>query len=145
MAPTEKTAQQQDLSPIVEKLGALTSALARLDKRMQQGLAAPLRFEVPLELTGANNFFRGLSSDALGVFVATYEKLPPLGAPIALHLVFPTGARSEVAGHVVFTQDYAEAQGVDGGFGVRLVEVPPEADIHIRLFMRAREPLLRDI
>jgi hypothetical protein len=145
MAPTEKPAQQQDLSPIVEKLGALTSALARLDKRMQQGLAAPLRFEVPLELTGANNFFRGLSSDALGVFVATYEKLPPLGAPIALHLVFPTGARSEVAGHVVFTQDYAEAQGVDGGFGVRLVEVPPEADIHIRLFMRAREPLLRDI
>ncbi len=78
-----------------------------------------------------------------GLFVATYEKPPALGAPVELVLDFPTGPTCTAFGVVVYIQDEL-SDDAPAGFGVRFSEVGAEARSLIEEYASAREPLLRD-
>ena len=94
-----------------------------------------------------SNFFRPVSSQDVcslgGLFVATYEKPPALGAPMEISLSFPSGASARVYGTVSFTQDEL-SEDFPAGFGLRFSDVAPEARALIEEYAAMREPLLRD-
>ena len=78
-----------------------------------------------------------------GVFVATYAKLPPLGAAVILGIELPGGNRFDVAGTVAWTQDEL-GEDSPAGFGARIASAPEDARAMIAQFVRHREPLVRD-
>ena len=105
------------------------------------------RVTVSLLSHSRSNFFRPISSDDVcalgGVFVATYEQTPALGAPVELLLEFPSGPTSNVFGVVAYAQDEL-SDDAPAGYGVRFTEVSPQARALIEEYTAAREPLLRD-
>ncbi|HEY0465007.1 MAG TPA: PilZ domain-containing protein, partial [Polyangiaceae bacterium] len=113
----------------------------------ERGISRPERVNVSLVSHSKTNFFRPVSSDDVcslgGLFVATYEKPPALGAPVELALAFPSGPTCSVFGAVEYTQDEL-SEDFPAGFGVRFNEVSPEARALIEEYAAAREPLLRD-
>jgi hypothetical protein len=78
-----------------------------------------------------------------GIFVATYAKLPPLGATLTLGLEFPGGVRSECEARVAWVQEHL-GDDTPGGFGAKLLT--PSADLcaMVAQFVRHREPLVRE-
>jgi hypothetical protein len=146
--------REQKTAPAVDgpnagdvRLDEIHSALKELHRLVQQGTFAPKRIGVELGPASDANLFRRFSGEdvisAGGVFVATYEKAPPLGAPVLLSLSFGQGTSCEVGGTVVWSQDDL-GDDAPPGFGVSFAEVAPEARTLIESFARAREPLLRD-
>lgn len=105
------------------------------------------RFDVTLDASSASNFYRGLDGDDVvmhgGVFVATYAKLPALGAAVILGIELPGGNRFEVAATVAWTQDELSDDS-PAGFGAKLASAPEDARAMIAQFVRHREPLVRD-
>jgi hypothetical protein len=130
-----------------EKLDELVTIVKRLEQRLATAQPSAPRFDVVLDGASASNFYRGLEGDDVvqhgGLFVATYAKLPPLGAQVLLGLEFPGGVRCEVSGVVAFTQDELGAES-PAGFGARLVAVADDARAVIAEYVRARDPLVRD-
>ena len=130
------------------QLDAIVALVKSLEQKLSQKfVAAPeRRFEVALDEASSSNFYRGLDgNDVLvhgGVFVATYAKLPPIGAPVNLDLCFPGGIRLEVSGIVAFTQD--DLGDSSAGFGARITQVSGDARAVIGQFTSARDPLVRD-
>jgi len=130
------------------KLGEVSQLLARLTHQLEQGaLASARRVDVELGAIGPSNLYRPLSSDDLfnggGIFVATYEKPPPLGAGVRVALRFPTGPSCELSGSVAWVRDQL-GEDAPPGFGVRFVDVPEEARKLVGAYAEAREPLLYD-
>jgi len=79
-----------------------------------------------------------------GVFVATYEKPPPLGADVLVSLTFPSGPRCEFSGSVAWVRDFM-GDDAPAGFGVRFLELSQEARALIHDYCGVREPLLWEV
>ena len=130
-----------------ERLTEIATAIAGMQRTIERGMNRPERVDVSLVGHTKANFFRPVSSADVcslgGLFVATYEKPPALGAPIELALAFPSGSSCSVFGAVVYTQDEL-SDDFPAGFGVRFSEVSPEARALIEEYSSVREPLLRD-
>ncbi|MDF3065453.1 MAG: hypothetical protein K0R38_1054 [Polyangiaceae bacterium] len=147
---------QQALGALGQRGGAerdtslreVSELLARLTQQLEQGgLASSRRVDVELGAIGPTNLYRPLSSNDLfsggGIFVATYEKPPPLGAGVRVALRFPTGPSCELSGRVAWVRDQL-GEDAPPGFGVRFVDVPQEARTLVKAYADAREPLLYD-
>jgi Tfp pilus assembly protein PilZ len=78
-----------------------------------------------------------------GIFVATYEKPPPLGAGVRMSLRFPTGPSCELLGNVAWVRDQL-GEDAPPGFGVRFSELSDEARELVQAYSEAREPMLHD-
>jgi nucleoside-triphosphatase THEP1 len=130
-----------------QRLAEIAAAIGGMQRVIERGIAHPERVDITLDARARSNFFRPVSSNDVcslgGLFVATYEKPPSLGAPIELRLTFPTGPSCTVFGAVSYTQDELSDDS-PAGFGVRFSEVPPEARALIEEYASVREPLLRD-
>lgn len=100
-----------------------------------------------LDVNGASNLYRSLAGgdwvDVGGLFIATYEKPPPLGADVLLSVRFPTGPSCEVSGNVAWVRDQL-GEDAPPGFGVRFTDVSDQARELIQAYSSAREPMLRD-
>ena len=129
------------------RLVEIAAAIGNMQRTLERGMNRPERVDVSLVTHSKSNFFRPVSSLDVcslgGLFVATYEKPPALGAPIELTLAFPSGPTCSVFGAVEYTQDELSDE-APAGFGVRFREVSPEARALIEEYAAAREPLLRD-
>jgi hypothetical protein len=130
-----------------QRLAEIAMAIGNMQRVIERGMARPERVDVTLDTQTRTNFFRPVSSQDVcslgGLFVATYEKPPALGAPIELALAFPAGPTCNVFGAVSYTQDEL-SEDSPAGFGVRFSEVSPEARALIEEYASVREPLLRD-
>ncbi|MET0793365.1 MAG: PilZ domain-containing protein, partial [Polyangiaceae bacterium] len=130
-----------------QRLAQIATAISNMQRTLERGLSRPERVDVSLLPHGGSNFFRPVSSLDVcslgGLFVATYEKPPALGAPIELALTFPSGPSCSVFGAVAYTQDEL-SDDAPAGFGVRFSEVSAEARALIEEYAASREPLLRD-
>jgi methionyl-tRNA formyltransferase len=104
------------------------------------------RFEVALGINSPTNFYKGLSGNDViehgGLFVATYNKMPPVGAGVALRVMLPGGFEFESVGVVVWVRD--SNSGESPGFGARLTQVSAEAKQLVYRYVRNREPLFYD-
>lgn len=135
-------------APFVERLDELIQLVRRLEHRVATaGGGSVPRFDVALDASSPSNFYRGLDGDDVvmhgGVFVATYAKLPPIGAAVIIGIELPGGNRFDVAATVAWTQDDL-GEHSPAGFGARLASAPEDARAMIAQFVRHREPLVRD-
>ena len=126
----------------------LIAVVQRLEQRLSTiGGGSVPRFDVALGASSPSNFYRGMDGDDVvmhgGVFVATYAKLPPIGAAVVLTIELPGGNRFEVAGTVAWTQDEL-GEDSPAGFGARLASAPEDSRAMIAQFVKHREPLIRD-
>ena len=133
-----------------ERIEELVAVVRRLEHRLATatlGGGGVPRFDVALGASSPSNFYRGMDGDDVvmhgGVFVATYAKLPPIGAAVILAIELPGGNRFEVAGTVAWTQDEL-GDDSPAGFGARLASAPEDARAMIAQFVRHREPLIRE-
>jgi hypothetical protein len=131
-----------------ERIEELIAVVRRLEHRIATvGGGSVPRFDVSLGASSPSNFYRGLEGDDVvmhgGVFVATYAKLPPIGAAVILGIELPGGNRFEVAATFAWTQDVL-GEDSPAGFGARLASVPEDARAMIAQFVRHREPLVRE-
>jgi hypothetical protein len=128
-------------------MGELLASMRRLEQRLSTLSTSLPRFDVALDASSPSTFWRSMDGDDLflhgGVFVATYAKLPPLGATLVLGLQFPGGVRSECRAQVAWVQEHL-GDDTPAGFGARLVEPSPELRGTVTQFIRHREPLLRE-
>ncbi|HET9933495.1 MAG TPA: DNA repair ATPase [Polyangiaceae bacterium] len=125
----------------------IKDAIVRLGEKLQHGVAGVRRVDVDLAPSGPSNFYRPISSEDVcrdgGLFVATYEKPPPLGADVLVSVVFPTGPRCEFSGSVAWCRDYL-GDHAPAGFGVRFLELSDDARSLIHGYTDEREPMLWD-
>jgi uncharacterized protein (TIGR02266 family) len=130
-----------------KKLAELSEQLERISKQLEQGVGAARRVDVELDVNGPSNLYRNLSGTDLltagGIFVATYEKPPPLGADVRVSLRFPTGPSCELSGNVAWVRDQL-GEDAPPGFGVRFADLSAEARELVQAYSAAREPMLRD-
>jgi hypothetical protein len=130
-----------------QQLGQLSAQLAQLTAQLERGGAGARRVDVELQPNGPSNLYRALSGTDLlssgGVFVATYEKPPPLGADMRVSLRFPSGPSCELSGNVAWVRDEL-GEDSPPGFGVRFGAVSAEARALLEAYSEAREPMLRD-
>jgi ATPase involved in DNA repair/ATPase family associated with various cellular activities (AAA) len=132
-----------------ERIEELVTLVRRLEQRLATagGGAAIARFDVQLGASSPSNFYRGLDGNDVvmhgGTFVATYAKLPPIGAAVILGIELPGGNRFDVVGTVAWTQDDL-GEDSPSGFGARMASAPEDARAMIAQFVRHREPLVRD-
>jgi hypothetical protein len=131
-----------------ERIEELIEVVRRLEQRLATvGGGSVPRFDAALGASSPSNFYRGMDGDDVvmhgGVFVATYAKLPPIGAAVLLAIELPGGNRFEVAGTVAWTQDEL-GEDSPAGFGARLASAPEDARAMIAQFVKHREPLVRE-
>jgi hypothetical protein len=128
-------------------MAELVDVVRRLEQRLSTLQTGLPRFDVSLDGSSPSTFWRSMDGDDVlrhgGVFVATYAKLPALGAMLALGLDFPGGVRAECQAQVSWIQEHL-GDDSPAGFGVRLLA--PSADLVaiVGEFVRNREPLLRE-
>jgi len=139
--------ERGDGSATEQKLTELSEQLERISKQLEHGGTAARRVDVELDVNGPSNLYRNLSGTDLltagGIFVATYEKPPPLGAGVLVSLRFPTGPSCELSGNVAWVRDQL-GEDAPPGFGVRFAELSAEARELVQAYSEAREPMLRD-
>jgi MoxR-like ATPase/Tfp pilus assembly protein PilZ len=132
---------------IPQKLAELTTLLARLSGQIEAGTGSARRVDVELDTLGPTNLYRPLSATDLftggGIFVATYEKPPPLGAEVRVSLRFPAGSSCELSGNVAWVRDQL-GEDAPPGFGVRFGALSEEARQLVQAYSEAREPMLYD-
>jgi hypothetical protein len=130
-----------------QRLSGLEVALSRVSQNFGLGTVAARRVDVDLDSNSPSNFYHPVSADNLfdsgGLFVATYQKAPPLGADVQVSLRMPANQRCEFAGHVDFLRDDLGAD-APPGFGVRFGALSNEARALIAAYANSRAPLLRD-
>jgi Tfp pilus assembly protein PilZ len=130
-----------------QKLSELSTLLGRIAKQIELGVGSARRVDVQLEPSGASNLYRTLSGEDLfdsgGIFVATYEKPPPLGADVRVSVRFPAGSSCELSGNVAWVRDQL-GEDAPPGFGVRFGAVTSEARQLVQAYCAAREPMLHD-
>jgi Tfp pilus assembly protein PilZ len=130
-----------------QKLAEVSALLARVAKQIEAGVGSARRVDVQLEPSGASNLYRTMASEDLfasgGIFVATYERPPPLGADVRVSVRFPAGSSCELSGNVAWVRDQL-GEDAPPGFGVRFADVPNEARELVQAYCEAREPMLYD-
>jgi len=146
-ALAERGAERAESGATDQRLTEIATLLTRVSKQIELGAGEGRRVDVELGVNGATNLYKPLSGadvlDSGGIFVATYEKPPPLGAGVRVSLRFPTGASCELAGNVAWVRDQL-GEDAPPGFGVRFVELSEEARELVQAYSEAREPLLYD-
>ena len=145
-APPRPGSQPPPLPAFDPRLGELVEAVRRLESRLGTMPTSVPRFDVALDASSPSCFWRSLDGDLVhhgGVFVATYAKVPPLGALLALRLDFPGGAHAECKAQVAWVQEHL-SDDTPAGFGAKLVNPSPDLLAMIAQFTRYREPLVRD-
>jgi hypothetical protein len=129
------------------RLEELAFAVNRLEQRLSTLPTSLPRFEVALDASSPSMFWRGMDGEDVvrhgGVFVATYAKLPPLGAILALGLEFPGGVRADCQAQVSWVQEHLSDES-PAGFGAKLVSPSSDLCAMIAQFVRYREPLVRE-
>jgi hypothetical protein len=134
-------------APFNERMDELIAVVRRLEHRLATVGGGVPRFDVALGASSPSNFYRGLDGDDVvmhgGVFVATYAKLPSIGAAVVLCIELPGGNRFEVAATVAWTQDEL-GEDSPAGFGAKLASAPEDARAMIAQFVRHRAPLMRE-
>jgi Tfp pilus assembly protein PilZ len=139
--------ERADNGATEQKLSEITALLARVSKQLEHGAGEARRVDVELGVNGASNLYKSLTSTDLfasgGIFVATYEKPPPLGAGVRVSLRFPTGPSCELSGNVAWVRDQL-GEDAPPGFGVRFVDLSDEARELVQAYSEAREPMLYD-
>ncbi len=131
-----------------ERVEELVTLVRRLEQRLStmSGAAVP-RYDVQLNAGSPSHFYRSIEGDDViahgGLFVATYAKLPLVGAAIVLGVELPGGHRFEVSATVAWTQDEL-GEDSPAGFGAKITSAPPEAHTAIAAFVRHRPPFVRD-
>ena len=134
-------------APLDAKVDELVTLMKKLDQKI--GLVQPNvpRFDCVLDASSASTFYRTMNGDDVvrhgGVFVATYAKLPPLGALVILGLELPGGVRAEAKAQVAFVQEHL-SDDTPAGFGAKLLDPSPDLCAMIVQFTKYREPLIRD-
>lgn len=128
------------------RMEEVLSAVARLEQRLSTMSSSLPRFDVVLDGGSPSTFWRGLDGEDVvrhgGVFVATYAKLPPLGALLALSFEFPGRVRAECQAQVSWVQEHL-GDDAPAGFGAKLVNPTADLCAIVAQFVRHREPLLR--
>jgi hypothetical protein len=131
-------------SPAFEEL---VGAMRRLEQRVSTLPTSLPRFDVSLDASSPSTFWRSMDGEDVvrhgGVFVATYAKLPPLGAILALGLEFPGGVRTECQVQVAWVQEHLGDE-TPAGFGAKLVSPAGDLCAMIAQFVRYRQPLVRE-
>jgi hypothetical protein len=129
------------------RMEEIVAAVKRLEQRLSTMAAGLPRFDVTLDASTASTFWRSMDGEDVvrhgGVFVATYAKLPPLGAMLQLGLAFPGGVRAECQAQVTWVQEHL-GDDTPAGFGAKLVNPSSDLSAMIAQFTRYREPLLRE-
>jgi len=129
------------------ELAALKAAIEKLGRQLGHGVPGVRRVDVDLQTEGPSNFYRSVMSEDVwqdgGLFVATYEKPPPLGADVLVSVEFPAGSRCEFVGSVAWFRDHL-GDDAPAGFGVRFLELSEPARALISGYCGVREPLLWD-
>ncbi|MBX3221759.1 MAG: DNA repair ATPase [Labilithrix sp.] len=129
------------------RLEELVGAVKRLEQRLSTLATSLPRFDVSLDASSPSTFWRSMDGEDVvrhgGLFVATYAKLPPLGAILALGLAFPGGVRTECQAQVAWVQEHL-GDDTPAGFGARLVNPSGDLAAMIAQFTRYREPLVRE-
>ena len=131
-----------------ERIEELVAVVRRLEHRLAtSGGGSIPRFDVSMGASSPSNFYRGLDGEDVvmhgGIFVATYAKLPPIGAAIILGIELPGGNRFDVAGTVSWTQDEL-GEDSPAGFGAKIASAPEDARAMIAQFVKHRAPLVRE-
>jgi Tfp pilus assembly protein PilZ len=130
-----------------QKLTEVSALLGRIAKQIEHGVGNARRVDVQLDAHSASNLYRSMASEDLfdsgGIFVATYEKPPPLGADVRVSVRFPAGSSCELSGNVAWVRDRL-GEDAPPGFGVRFADVSNEARRLVQAYSEAREPLLYD-
>jgi hypothetical protein len=127
-------------------MAQMMEAMGELREAVERGASGTARrYDAELEAGSPTNFWRPLTGGVRdgGLFVATYEKPPPLGSKVLITLGFPSGRRCELPGIVQWVQD-ALGEDAPPGFGLRFDGAPAEAQALIESYATARDPLLRD-
>jgi len=109
-------------------------------------------FEVALGTNSTSNFYKGLSGNDVvehgGVFVATYNKLPPKDSQVQLHVTLPGAYEFQAAATVAWTREQrgGASDSIDTvpGFGARFTNIPAEGRQLVYRYVRNREPLFHD-
>jgi len=141
-------APPQALPPMLEvRMDELLGAVHRLEQRLSTLSTSLPRFDVALDASSPSTFWRSMDGEDVirfgGIFVATYAKLPPLGAILQLHIDFPGGARGDCQAQVSWIQEHL-GDDTPAGFGAKLVSPSNELCAMIAQFTRYRDPLLRE-
>jgi hypothetical protein len=129
------------------RIGELVDLVKRLDHKLSLVQPHAPRFDCALDASTASTFYRTMDGDDVvrhgGVFVATYAKLPPLGAVVILSLELPGGVRADAKAQVAFLQEHL-SDDTPAGFGAKLLDPSPDLRAMIAQFTKYREPLIRD-
>jgi len=129
------------------RMEELVDAVRRLEQRLSTLATQLPRFDVALDASSPSTFWRSMEGDDVirhgGIFVATYAKLPPLGAILALGLSFPGGVRAECQAQVSWLQEHL-GDDTPAGFGAKLVSPSSDLCAMIAQFIRYRDPLVRE-
>ncbi len=104
------------------------------------------RVAIAIDERSEHNFWSDLTYDVEqgGVFVATYHALP-IGTPVDLELGLAGDTPTVLRGVVRWTRGHRDGSDASAGFGVALVDVPPEAKARIDRFVEVRAPIVVEI
>jgi hypothetical protein len=145
LPPPPQTPHQPTMLDV--RMDELLGAVRRLEQRLSTLSTSLPRFDVTLDTSSPSTFWRSMDGDDVirfgGIFVATYAKLPPLGAILQLGLDFPGGARSDCQAQVSWIQEHL-GDDTPAGFGAKLVNPSPDLCAMIAQFTRYRDPLVRE-
>ncbi len=134
-------------SRVAARIEELVSAVKRLEHRLTTAQGQTPRFDATLDASSPSNFYRGFDGEDVvvhgGLFVATYARLPPLGASVVVAVEMPGGVRFELAGTVTFQQDHL-GDHAPAGFGMKITSATEDARSLIAQFAAHRAPLVRD-
>ncbi|HET9960337.1 MAG TPA: DNA repair ATPase [Polyangiaceae bacterium] len=130
------------------QLTQIHRTIEQLSNLVAQGGVGVREVEIALAAHSRSNLIRPVTSldvcgSGGGVFVATYDRPPPLGTPIRAHIQFPGNHQCQVDGRVRYHQDEL-GEGSPAGYGVEFTRVEPEAAALLETFARLREPWIRD-
>jgi hypothetical protein len=143
----KRSAKKGSGDVVDDRISEIVTTVRQLDQRLASLKPVARRYDVLIDASSASNFFHGIDSGDViaggGVFVATFAKLPPLGAAVILGIELPGGAHFDVDGAVAWVQD-GLAGDASTGFGVQLTGVSDRGRQLIHEFVQHREPMLRD-
>jgi hypothetical protein len=145
--PARPSAPPPPLPAPDARIGELVDLVKRLDHKLSLVQPHAPRFDCALDASTASTFYRTMDGDDVvrhgGVLVATYAKLPPLGAVVILSLELPGGVRADAKAQVAFLQEHL-SDDTPAGFGAKLLDPSPDLRAMIAQFTKYREPLIRD-
>ncbi len=102
-----------------------------------------IAMEVGLGLHSDSNLISGIEGWPTGVFIASYETLPPLGTRVSVTILLPGGVHVHTTGKVVFTKDGNERDWP--GVGLAFEQLTADEFATLKAFARFRVPLMHEV